>query len=154
MKKLPKRRPSGREKDEASVKLLEQLRQKLHSEQASVRRIAAFNLSWMQEDGLEILKEALYGDFSPTAKTAGAYGLRKMQGRMKKKALGVLEEGLKSRSRTTREVCNHALALLGKRRGPKTKLRQKPRKGKIPIREIPGKAPARQKVSRRNQSRK
>jgi len=153
MTKLPKRKPSGREKDQASIKLLEQLRQKLHSEQASVRRIAAFNLSWMQEDGLDILKEALYGDFSPRAKTAGAYGLRKMQGRMRKKALEVLEKGLKSRSKSTRQVCGHALALLGKRPGGKIKLRQKPRRGKIPIREIPGKTRSRQKISRKSKGR-
>ena len=54
------RRQSGREKDEAAVKLLEKLQDQLHSSDASVRRRAAFNLSWMQEDGLEILKGALY----------------------------------------------------------------------------------------------
>ena len=153
MKKLPKRKPSGREKDEASVKLLEQLRQKLHSEQASVRRIAAFQLSWMQEDGLEILKEALYGDFPTTAKTAGAYGLRKMQGRMKKKALEVLEKGLKSRSKSTRQVSGHALALLGKRPGGRIKLRQKPRRGKIPIREIPSRTRSQQRTPKKSRGR-
>jgi len=55
--RLEKRKPSGREKDEASIKLLAQLREKLYSEHVGTARRAAFNLSWMQEDGLEILKE-------------------------------------------------------------------------------------------------
>jgi len=146
--KLGKRKPSGREKDEASIKLLEQLRRRLHSEQASVRRLAAFNLSWMQEDGLDILKEALFGNFARTTKTAAAYGLRKMQGRMKKKALEVLQEGLKSRNSDTRKVCQHALALLGKL--PATsKPRQRTRKNRIEIREISTRSSREQKVPRR-----
>jgi hypothetical protein len=57
--KLEKRKPSGREKDQASIELLELLREKLFSNDISIARRAAFNLPWMQEDGLEILKEAL-----------------------------------------------------------------------------------------------
>ena len=51
------RRQSDREKDEEAVKLLEKLQDQLQSSDASIRRRAAFNLSWMQEDGLEILKK-------------------------------------------------------------------------------------------------
>jgi hypothetical protein len=89
--KLKKRVPSGREKDQQAVELLEQLREKIYCDNSSVARHAAFNLSWMQEDGLEILKEALYGIANRTAKSAAAYGLRKMRGRMKKQALAMLE---------------------------------------------------------------
>ena len=74
-------------KDEASIKLLEKLKRQLHSSNASIRRRAAFNLSWMQEDGLEILKDILLGDFSVTAQNASAYGLRKMQGRMREEVV-------------------------------------------------------------------
>jgi len=109
------RRQSGREKDEAAVKLLEKLQDQLHSSDASVRRRAAFNLSWMQEDGLEILKGALYGNFHATTKNAAAYGLRKMRGRMKKVALEVLNQGLKRRDKSTREICRNALKLLGQK---------------------------------------
>ena len=55
---------TGREKDEAAIKLLKKLKEQLSSSDASNRRKAAFNLSWMQEDGLEILKEALTGNSS------------------------------------------------------------------------------------------
>lgn len=109
------RRQSGTEKDEAAVKLLEKLQEQLHSSDASVRRRAAFNLSWMQEDGLEILKGALYGNFPATTKNASAYGLRKMRGRMKKVALEVLNQGLKRREKSTREICRNALKLLGQK---------------------------------------
>lgn len=110
--KLKKRVPSGREKDQQAVELLEELREKIYCDNSSVARHAAFNLSWMQEDGLEILKEALYGIANRTAKSAAAYGLRKMRGRMKKQALAMLEEGLKSENDGTRQVCANALRLL------------------------------------------
>ena len=80
--KLERRKPSGREKNEASIKLLEQLRERLHSDETSSARRAAFNLSWMQEDGLDILKEALFSNSPKKTKTAVAYGLRCMHGRM------------------------------------------------------------------------
>ncbi len=86
MMKLQERKPSGREKDEAAVALLAQLREKLHSEEISLARKAAYNLSWMQEDGLDILVEALLGGFSRDTKKAAAYGLRSMNGRMRKLA--------------------------------------------------------------------
>ena len=107
------RRQSGREKDEAAVKLLEKLQDQLRSSDALIRRRAAFNLSWMQEDGLEILKGALYGNLPTTTKNAAAYGLRKMRGRMKKIALDVLNQGLKRRDKSTRDICRNALQLLG-----------------------------------------
>jgi hypothetical protein len=130
-----KRKISGREKDQASVELLEKLRGQLHSTNASIRRRAAYNLSWMQEDGLDILKSVLFGNFSVTAKNASAYGLRKMQGRMKKKALEVLMEGLKKQDRQTSDICRNALILLGHEIPaeflPRKKVVRKPR-----IREI------------------
>jgi len=107
-----KRKISGREKDEASVELLDKLQGQLHSTNASIRRRAAYNLSWMQEDGLDILKSVLFGNYSVTAKNASSYGLRKMQGRMKKKALEVLMEGLKKQDNPTSDICRNALLLL------------------------------------------
>jgi len=132
--KLDKRKPSGLEKDEQSIKLLAELREKLHSDDPSIRRKAAFNLSWMQEDGLEILKEALFGHFSRRAKTAAAYGLRKMQGRMKKTARALFETGIKSGDKETRYVCNRAIALLSGKT-LKTPQPRKRRSAKIEIRE-------------------
>jgi hypothetical protein len=84
--KLQERKPSGREKDEAAIALLAKLREKLHSEEISLARKAAFNLSWLQEDGLDILLEALFGSFPRDTKKAAAYGLRSMNGRMRKLA--------------------------------------------------------------------
>jgi HEAT repeat protein len=110
-----KRKLMGREKDEAAVKLLEKLKEQLRSSDASSRRKAAFNLSWMQEDGLEILKEALTGNNHITTKNAAAYGLRKMRGRMKKLALDVLNQGLKHPDSSTRQVSASALQLLGQK---------------------------------------
>lgn len=109
------RKLSGREKDEAAVKLLEKLQEQLHSSDASNRRRAAFNLSWLQEDGLEVLQRALFGNAHITTKNAAAYGLRKMRGRMKKLALDILKQGLKHRDKSTREVSRHALKLLGEK---------------------------------------
>jgi hypothetical protein len=123
------RKPSGREKDQASVILLEKLRGQLYSSNPSIRRQAAFHLSWMQEDGLEILREALFGGFPTTAKNAAAYGLRKMRGRMKKMSMEVLEQGLRQPDSATREICRRALLLLmGKI--------QEPAAGKLEIKEI------------------
>jgi len=108
-----RRKPSGREKDQASIRLLERIREQLYSSNPSVRRQAAFQLSWMQEDGLEILREALFGGFPTTAKNAAAYGLRKMRGRMKKMSLEVFEQGLRQPDSAAREVCRRALSLIG-----------------------------------------
>jgi hypothetical protein len=132
------RKPSGREKDQASIELLEKLRGQLYSSNPSTRRQAAFHLSWMQEDGLEILREALFGGFPATAKNAAAYGLRKMRGRMKKMSLGVFEQGLRQPDSAAREVCRRALLLMGKI--------QEPAVGKLEIKEIPQKRRPKRRV--------
>ena len=74
--RLEKRKPSGREKDEASLQLLEKLREQLYGSNLTIIRQSAFNLSWMQEDGFDILKEALFGTARRATKGAAAYGLR------------------------------------------------------------------------------
>ena len=101
------------QKEEIAKQLLVKLKEQLFSSNASIRRQAAFKLSWMQEDGLDILKNVFLGDFPETAKNASAYGLRKMQGRMKKKALDVFKEGLRQRNNLTGEISRNALVLLG-----------------------------------------
>jgi len=110
--KFEEQKSSGREKDEAAIELLRQLTRKLCSDGITTARLGAFNLSWMQEDGLAILTQVLLGDFSRTSKKAAAYGLRSMKGRMKKPALEVLEQGLKQRDRTTKAACIKALSLV------------------------------------------
>jgi len=134
------RKLSSREKDDEATQLLEKLQEQLKSPDASNRRRAAFNLSWMQEDGLEILKGALYGGSHVTTKNAAAYGLRKMRGRMKNLALEVLKEGLKHRDSSTRDVSRNAMRLLGlevpqgpapqKQAGRATRIRELPSKGR------------------------
>jgi hypothetical protein len=109
--KLNKRVPSGREKDQAAIELLERLREKVYCDNPSVARHAAFNLSWMQEDGYDILKEALFGTACRATKGAAAYGLRKMRGRMKKNGIALLVEGLRHSNEGTRQVCARALLL-------------------------------------------
>ncbi len=133
---IEKRKLSGREKDEASIKLLAKLREQLYSQHASNRRQAAFNLSWMQDDGLEILQAALFDDCAITTKNAATYGLRNMRGRMKKMAIEVLKKGLEYNNNNTREVCRNALLRL------EGKLKQKPaskrnnRKSRYEIRDV------------------
>jgi hypothetical protein len=109
--RLKKRVPSGREKDQKAIELLERLREDVYSENPSAARHAAFNLSWMQEDGFDILKEALFGTACRATKGAAAYGLRKMRGRMKKNGMALLEEGLRHSNEGTRQVCARALSL-------------------------------------------
>jgi hypothetical protein len=145
---LEKRVLSGREKDEASIKLLRKLGEQLFSSDASNRRRAAFKLSWMQEDGLDILKAALFGDCPTHTKNAAAYGLRKMRGRMKKMALEVLEQGLKHRDASTAEICGNALQLLGQK-VPKKVVPKKPPVSHLTIREIPRKSSPRRRVVNR-----
>lgn len=135
---MEKREPSGREKDEASIKLLKKLREQLYSADASNRRRAAYKLSWMQEDGLDILKAALFGDCPVPSKNAAAYGLRKMRGRMKKKALEVLEQGMKHRDGDIRGICRNALQMLGKK-VPQKAAPRKPPVSHLSIKEIPSK---------------
>lgn len=135
--RLEKRIPSGREKDEASIKLLAKLREQLYSSNISTVRQSAFNLSWMQEDGLDILKEGLLGDTPRRVKSAAAYGLRKMRGRMRKMAEGVLMEGLSHRDPKTAEIARNALIVLKKgAAAAKRDYRPRPR-GKFEIRDVP-----------------
>ncbi|MBN1361271.1 MAG: hypothetical protein JW993_11795 [Sedimentisphaerales bacterium] len=139
--KLEKRNPSGREKDEASVEMLAKLREQLYSSNVSTVRQSAFNLSWMQEDGLDILKEALFAKASRRTKGAAAYGLRKMRGRMRQRAEEVLIEGLKHPDPKTAEICGNALIVLkrGKTAGKSAAKRRRPKKPKFEIKEIPAK---------------
>jgi len=139
--RLEKRTPSGREKDEASIKLLAKLREQLYSSNISTVRQSAFNLSWMQEDGLDILKEGLVGDTPRRVKSAAAYGLRKMRGRMRKKAEEVLMEALGHPDSKTAEIARNALIVLkkGKAAG-KRPARPRPKGGKFEIKEIPDKS--------------
>ena len=106
------RKSSERQRDEATIELLKKLREKLFSEHISTARVAAYRLSWLQEDGLAILKEALFGKYSRTAKKASAYGLRNMKGRMKKMAIEALEQGLNHNDRTTQAACLKSLQLM------------------------------------------
>ncbi len=138
--RLEKRKPSGREKDEEAVKLLSKLREQLYSANISIVRQSAFRLSWMQEDGLDILTEALFGNSPRRTKGAAAYGLRKMRGRMRKCAEETLIEGLKHPDAKTAEICGNALIVLkrGKQAG-KGGPRSKGKDPKFQIREIPNK---------------
>jgi len=138
--KLEKRQLSGREKDEESIKLLSRLREKLYSEHAGTARRAAFNLSWMQEDGLDILREALFGKAARRTKSAAAYGLRKMRGRMEKAALEVLSQGLRHSDSTTAEACDNALLVLKGSLPGKLASKRRLQAGKIAIREVRGKS--------------
>ena len=143
---IEKRKPTGREKDEASIKLLEKLREQLYSKHASNRRQAAFNLSWKQEDGLEILEAALFGNVPITTKNAATYGLRNMRGRMKKMARDVLEKGLKHQNCDTREVCRNALLRLDGKLQNKPANKRKSKKTRFEIRDIPRKGKLQRRV--------
>lgn len=101
-----------RERHPETVERLKKLRIKLVSENISTARVAAYNLAWLQDDGLMILKEALFGDYSRTTKKAAAYGLRNMKGRMKKMAVEVLEQGLSHRDKTTQSASLKSLQLM------------------------------------------
>jgi len=134
--KFEGQKSSGREKDEAAIELLRQLTRKMCSNDITVARLAAFNLSWMQEDGLAILTQVLLGDFSRTSKKAAAYGLRSMKGRMRKLALEVLEQGLKQRDRTTKAACIKALSLIKSGTAKKGRSNDKPGADKSNIQEV------------------
>jgi hypothetical protein len=147
--KLEKRQPSGREKDEEALKLLEKLREQLYSSNISTVRQSAFHLSWMQEDGLDILKEALLGDTPHRAKSAAAYGLRKMRGRMRKGAEEVLVEGASHPDPATADISRNALTVIKKGKGAgKRPARPRGRPGKFEIKEIPGKERPRRQPQR------
>jgi len=121
--------------EESSAELLAKLRDDMASSNPSVRRQAAFNLSWLQEDGLEVLKETLLGNTSKSSKTAAAYGLRKMRGRMKKMAREVFEQGLESQDGDTHDVCKTALLVVAQR-GRQTAAEMAGNR-KVPIKEVP-----------------
>jgi hypothetical protein len=153
--KLKKREPSGREKNQETIELLEQLREKIYCDNSSAARHSAFNLSWMQDDGFEILKEALFSNANRAAKGAAAYGLRKMRGRMRKVAFALLEEGLKHENEGTRQVCARALLLekeakrKAAQQGPPAQAQPRERpKPKFRISEISHQRPPRQVLKR------
>jgi hypothetical protein len=150
--RLEPRKPSGREKDEAAVQALAQLRERLHSAEISQARKAAFNLSWMQEDGLEILVEALFGSFPRDTKKAAAYGLRSMNGRMRKLAEDALTKGLTHPNRITKDACVKSLQLMKEGPAPKKPVFQRrPQRPRRPgIQEFRGRGPARGQFSPRN----
>jgi len=139
--KLEKRVPSGREKDQESIMLLEKLREQLYSSNVSLVRQSAFHLSWLQEDGLDILKEALFGKTPKRAKSAAAYGLRKMRGRMKKMGERLLSDGLNHPDPGTVEVCKNAFLIMRRKTAPKRSFarRKKAQAPRLEIREIPRK---------------
>ena len=143
-----KKELSDSEKHEAALERLRQLREKLFSKDISTARLAGFSLSWMQDDGLAILKEALFGNYSNTTKKAAAYGLRSMRGRMKKLGEEALEQGRNHSDHVTREACAKALAIM---RGQLPK-RSGPGQGKRKIREIDRKRSPRTQSTRRGRS--
>lgn len=125
------------EEGKSCEKLLERLKEQLLSSNASVRRQAAFSLSWMQEDGLDILKATVFGDHPVSTKNAAAYGMRKMRGRMKKLAIETFNEGLEHHNSSTKEVCENALEMIKtgnrkmvKKTAPKQKIKEVPSKKK------------------------
>ncbi len=122
-------------RDAEAIELLRKLREKMFSRDISSARLAARNLSWLQEDGLAILKEALFGNYPNTAKKAAAYGLRSMKGRMKKIAMEVLEQGLNSQDRILQEICSKSISL-SKGETPVRPPRRGPSRGKRVIRDI------------------
>jgi hypothetical protein len=148
--RLEKRKPSGREKDEAAVRLLENLREQLYSTNVSVVRQSAFNLSWMQEDGLDILKEALLGNGPRRAKSAAAYGLRKMRGRMRKMAEDALIQALSHPDPKTAEIAGNALVVLKRGKNAKRLGRPRGKGGRHEIREIRDKNRRRTEAPRGN----
>ena len=127
---------SERQRDEATVELLRKLREKLLSDNISTARVAGLNLAWKQEDGLTILSEVLFGEYPRTAKKAAAYGLRSMNGRMKKLGIEVLEKGLKHRNRTTKAVCIKSISLIKAKASGKGGSGSKPATGRHKITEI------------------
>ncbi len=155
--RLGSRKRTGREKDEASAQLLEKLREQLYSENGNVARQSAHHLSWLQEDGLEILKEALFSNATRRTKNAATYGLRKMRSRMTKPALLLIKAGTKSTNSATAQACHSAIDLLFNKRPKKPSRHQHAKKKRSPrfeIRDIPArggsrpnKRPARRLVS-------
>lgn len=147
--KLGKRKLSGREKDEAAIELLVTLREQLHSTNTTVARQTAFNLSWLQEDGFDILKEALFLSKSKRTKNAATYGLRKMRGRMAKPGLALIEEGANGDDPVTAEICKSALDVYHNRHKPRRPVPQKKRTSRFEIRDVPPRGSRRRAYARR-----
>lgn len=137
--KSNEKKSSAKERDAAAIERLRQLTRKLCSNDITTARLAAYNLSWMQEDGLAILTETLTGNYTRTTKKAAAYGLRSMKGRMKKMALEVLEQGVKHRDRTTKAACVKALFLIKGGTVKKADSQSKPEPKEPEIKEIKNK---------------
>ena len=152
----PEKKPhSDKEKSDASVELLAKLKGRLYSDNVSIARRAAYNLAWLQEDGLDILKDALFGDTRRTAKTAAAYGMRNTRGRMKKMAKECLEQGMEHSNKYVREACKRALILLDRKRVRKSPSEGSEDQAKFRIEEISTKTTKRPKprrVDHRNNS--
>jgi hypothetical protein len=144
------KKPGGAEKDAAAIERLRQLREKLLSDDIEAARVAGFNLSWMQEDGLAILKEALFGNYSRTTKKAAAYGLRSMHGRMKSLGAEVLEQGLSHRDKTTRDACAKSIAIIKGEAPKKGGGERRTGSGRRRIEDIRGKRRPRSQSPRRN----
>lgn len=124
------------QRSEATIELLRKLREKLLSDDISTARLAAFELARKQEDGLTILSEALFGSYPRTAKKAAAYGLRRMNGRMRKMAAEVLAQGLKHRDHTTKAACIKSISLMKGAVSGRDGSQSKPASGKQKITEI------------------
>lgn len=146
---MEKKELTDKERDEESIKLLKKLKEQLYSADASSRRRSAYKLSWMQEDGLEILKTILLSDVPVTTKNAAAYGMRKMRGRMKKMAREVLEQGMNNGDNRTSEICRNALQMLGEKVPPKSPSKKRPA-GRIRIKEISHKSRPRRRIDTRH----
>ena len=143
---LEKRKPTGREKDQEAIELLEQLREKLYSDNISTARRSAFQLSWMQEDGYEILAEALLKYTPRHTKSAACYGLRNMHGRMKKVSRELIEKCAESDNKTLRDVCKGAIDILEGRFVPKKPQRNRG-KSRYQIRDVSSKGKKRRPIS-------
>ena len=91
----------------------------------------------------------LFGNFPRTAKKAAAYGLRSMNGRMKKMASEVLKEGLKHHNRITREACEKSLLLMEGGTSPEHRSQGRRTSGRFRIRGIPKKSGTRTRPARR-----
>jgi len=102
-------------KAQAAIQILQPLKEKLYCGDVSKARRAAHHLSWLQEDGLEILKSALLSDAQGSTKNAAGYGLRHMHGRMKKPALEVLRQGLTYPNPMTRDISKRALEMAARK---------------------------------------
>lgn len=139
-----------KEKDQASQEVLRQLRDTLFSDNISKRRRAAFKLSWLQEDGMEVLQQVLTGSCPKKTKNAAAYGLRSMRGRMRKMALDVLVDGYENGEPETSDVCRRALGIIKKRWPERFGAEVVKHVPELQIREVPSKRGRMKRPSRKN----